>query len=108
MTLEYELHRSYEGLMRELAPRGDCRYFCLQHNGKATLVTKEEFYSYVGSRGFSLGPFVCSQGIDVGNPSQNRQAFGKLTDQSIVYCELSKPYQTKTDELFAQLESLER
>jgi len=104
MGLEFDLSESLKGnktilikeLRAELSPRNQCRGYVAKNRGKAILVTREEFDSYLGNNDFLEGPFKDSFGDGYGEPyNPDRQAFGKLKSDLVVYCELSKEYQEK-------------
>ncbi len=62
----------------------------------ATLIDKDRFDEHYRNKDFVKGPFNDTFGDNYGehyNP--NRQAFGRLKDERIVYCELSKSLQGK-------------
>lgn len=115
MGLEYNIGKLIEeeeklnDLRLELAPRGQCRSYIINKGGKAILLTREEFDSYYYEKEFVDGPNVDNFGDGPGEPYfPNRQAFGKLKDGRIIYCELSKVYKEKTKTLFDIVDSAEK
>jgi len=101
MGLEYKLAKQnkieeLQELINELAPRNNCRNYIKENGGKAELLEKKEFDSYYKDKSFIDGPFKEGFGDGDGEPyNPNRQAFGKLKNKKIVYCELSKGNQEK-------------
>ena len=101
MGLEYclaEVSQTQElqELRLELAPRNQCRAYVQDNGGKAELLKKEEFDSHYRAKDFIDGPFIDNFGSDPGEPyNPNRQAFGKLREEKVVYCELSEAHQEK-------------
>ena len=70
-------------------------------------INKEDFYSVFIKDKFIDGPFLESFGDgygDVYNP--HRQAFGKLDNLRIVYCELSKANRIKAKNLLDKIKNL--
>ena len=105
MRLEYNLSETYlENLRIELEPRNQCRNYVQENGGKALLIKKEELDSYILKKEFLDGPYIDSFGDGYGEPyNPNRQAFGKLKNDLIVYCELSKDYCKKAHEILSQV-----
>jgi hypothetical protein len=80
----------------EFMPRHQCRGYIESQSGKTFLLTKEEFDSLFREKQFDDGPYKDNFGNGNGEPyNPNRQAFGKLKDGRIVYCELSEVIQEK-------------
>ena len=63
-------------------------------------ITKAEFDSHGESEAFAVGPYIETWGDGYGEPyNPYRQAFGKLRDGRVVYCELHPSRQPEsTDE----------
>jgi hypothetical protein len=109
MGIEYNLTEVEESqklneLRLELSPRNQCRDYVLETNGRAELLEKEEFDSSYRKKMFVEGPFRDSFGDGYGEPyNPNRQAFGRLKNGKVVYCELSKANQEKVRCLLEQI-----
>jgi len=108
MGLEYDLSKITEleqlkELKLRLVPRNQCRHYAMVNGGKAMLIGKEEFDLHLRNREFLEGPYEDSFGDGWNEPyNPNRQAFGKLTDGTVVYCELSQKNREQTQELLSK------
>jgi hypothetical protein len=108
MGLEYRLFQTdvkerVQKLKLELAPRISCRSYVLGHGCKAELIRKDEFDTHYRKKIFVDGPHKETFGDGPGEPyNPHWQAFERLKSR-VVYCELSKEYQEKTEELFKLL-----
>ena len=101
---EIDKLKSLEDLRIKLAPRDECRNYVQENGGEALLIKKEELNSHVLQKEFLDGPYMNSFGDGYGEPyNQNRQAFGKLKNDLIVYCELSEYYCEKTHKILSQV-----
>lgn len=92
-------------LKLELSPRHYCRNYVQENGGRAELLEKEVFDSFSKRREFTDGPFKETFGDGYGEPyNPNRQAFGKLKNGNVVYCELSTSSKEKVKELSRQVD----
>lgn len=92
-------------LQVDLGPRNQCWGFvATRSRGKATLMTREEFYAQIKEKRFSEGPFEDAYGDGCGPYNLYRQAFGQLESGPVIYCELSRENGQLTDELFELIE----
>jgi len=109
MGLKYNLSgiaesEELEEMRLELAPRNQCRKYVREHKGIAELVIKEEFDSHCKNGDFMDGPHMDTFGNGYGDPyNPNRQAFGKLKEGKVVYCELSAGNSEKAKKLLEKL-----
>jgi|SRR3989344_5033697 len=114
MGIEYNLSETVgmeqlQKLKLELAPRHQCRNYVQENGGKTQLIEKSEFDSFFDRKEFADGPFRETFGDNYGEPyNPNRQAFGKLKDGRIVYCQLSKNYEERVRELLKLADRCEK
>jgi hypothetical protein len=67
-------------------PRKECKKYQEQNKKKAELITREEFGRYHQFHMFEDGPHKTKH-------FEERQAYGKLKDGRIIYCELEDKLQ---------------
>lgn len=114
MSLEYDLRdsvdeshstRELKELKLRFAPRNQCKEYILENGGVATLVKKEDFDFRTKRNLCSDGPYMDRFGDSYGEPyNPERQAFGKLRNGKIIYCELLKENQKGVERLFRLLD----
>lgn len=77
-------------MVTQNGPRHRCAEYVYTNGGKAVELTKAEFHALYNAKGFADGPYRDTFGDGCREPYNPwRQAFGKLKDGRIVYCELS-------------------
>ena len=71
-------------------PRIQVWSFAGDHGGKPSLLSKADFDAQLEAGQFAVGPYRETFGDGYGEPyNPHRQAFGKLNDGRVVYCELN-------------------
>jgi len=105
MGLEYNLSEISESeklnnLRVELAPRNQCIIYVQENGSRAELVEKEDFDEHCKNNDFLDGPYRDAFGDGYGEPYRpHRQAFGRLKNGKVIYCELSPANQEKVKKL---------
>jgi len=88
-------------LLKDLSPRHQCDDYVHGHEKIPFLMSKTEFNEFYRQNRFKDGPYKDTFGDGEMEPyNPNRQAFGRLGDGKVVYCELSEHLQEKTEKLF--------
>jgi len=77
--------------IKEIRPRNQCKNYLLENGWTATLMKKEDFDNLFRSKKFADGPHLEGFGDGYGHPyNPHKQAFGKLDNGKVVFCETSK------------------
>jgi hypothetical protein len=82
-------------------PRGECKKYQEKNKIKAELVTKDEFDTHHRFHDFIDGPHKTDN-------FEEKQAYGKIKDGRIIYCELDEKMQELANDQIREKRKLER